>query len=144
MVVHKMLPKNWKLLEHLSIVFILLFLLMDISWCRPTRDFLFGEENCKLNIVTVPIRLPNCQPTVVKVLGCAGYCKSDTTIDLHSEHGIIPKCNCCTPTKDITVFTKVLCQNPDTQEDEMRSVKLLSATECACSPCIRNSRHKNA
>jgi len=129
-----MVCNNNTSLDYLISSVIMLFLLMDLSWCRPAQ--MYGQESCKPEIMSVSINLTGCEPLKVRLFGCAGYCRSDTTINLDdADQSLIPSCSCCKPLSDVKFSVAVNCPK---ERDGLRNVELVSAKECSCTPCLQN------
>ena len=130
----------------ISSAIIMLFLLTDLSWCRPAR-MNNQEESCKPKLMTLTINLTDCEPLEILLYGCAGHCRSDTTINnADNDPSLVSSYSCCKPLSDVKFGVAVTCPN---EKDGYRNVDLVSAKECACTehnrsvePSIATSWHK--
>lgn len=90
-------------------------------------------KTCVRTVMSVTVRLDGCRPQKVRVHGCDGYCKSDSSIELY-RHTLVPKCDCCKPTSQMVVEFILLCPY---RRRKFRPTKIYSAIGCSCTPCMR-------
>jgi len=110
------------------------FVLRNVQDVKPSNKY---TSTCKPTVMEIPIKLDGCQEKTVKLFGCVGDCKSDTTLNVYTNKLYI-NCSCCKndPNDEIVFYTNVYCPS---RKQKVEPVKVLSAKSCSCKPCFNKS-----
>lgn len=116
-----------------SMLVLLLLRVPHISSRPPLPGGLGNHPTCNRSIETLTIQLEGCKEETVNLFGCSGYCKSDAAINIITS-ALEPKCDCCKPVDFHTFYVTIKCPG---RKEKIEFVKLISAKECACQPCLK-------
>ena len=121
-------------------MFNILIILVGFNICYsiPTTTGDRGFPKCKVSLLQVDLNFIGCRKTSVKLYGCGGYCKSDSTIQIYRDK-IVPKCDCCKPRRHHKFYVQVFCPG---NKKVLKFVPLLSALKCRCQPCLKHLTKK--
>ena len=90
-------------------------------------------RRCRPVPQTIYLTFPNCRKKIIHTLGCAGRCRSETSMQVYGR-AVVPKCSCCRPDTDkqMTFMVFITCTG---DQRVLKEVRLLVSRSCSCSPC---------
>lgn len=119
-----------------AVFHVLVFLFLLQSECQCRRNKLPMKYRHKSGCFPVKMQLDlkfkGCLDRTIFTIGCAGYCKSETTVLIYQK-GIVGKCDCCKPKGYQKFVAKLPC--PGRKNRPYQHVDILAAKSCACAPC---------
>lgn len=94
---------------------------------RKTDTGILHYAGCTRASVQVELSHPGCKNETFVTFGCAGFCKSEASLQ---KNVLVPKCTCCKPKEYLKFVVFLKCPGKDAYPQE-----LLAARSCQCQVC---------